>query len=74
MVFRNCLLSEFINACLKNDMKLYAMTIKFPPASVAQKLRETKSPGEKSYLSFFIPFPESALLLYVPYTALAGRG
>ena len=35
-------------------MKLYAMTIKFPHASVAQKLSVTKSLMEKSYFSSLI--------------------
>lgn len=45
-------------------MKLYTITMKLPHASVAQKLFVTKSSMEKSYLSSFILFSESAPPLY----------
>ena len=60
MVLRNCFLSELISAWRNSDMKLYAITMKLPHASVAQKLFVTKSSMEKSYLSSFILFSESA--------------
>ena len=44
IVFRNFFLLELISACQNNDMKLYAMTMKFPHASVAQKLFVTQLP------------------------------
>ena len=53
-------------------MKLYAMTMKFPHASVAQKLFVIKSSMEKSFFSSFILFSESALPRYESYTILAG--
>ncbi len=49
------------------------MTMKFPHASVAQKLFVTKSSMEKSFFSSFILFSESALPRYESYTILAGR-
>ena len=54
-------------------MKLYAMTMKLSQASVAQKLCDTKSSIEKSYLSSLILFSESALPRYESYTILAGN-
>ena len=73
IVLRNFLLSELINAWRKSDMKLYAMTMKLPQASVAQKLCDTKSSIEKSYFSSLILFSESALPRYESYTILAGN-
>ena len=55
IVFRNFFLLELISACLNNDIKLYAITMKLPHASVAQKLCVTKSSMEKSFFSSFIP-------------------
>ena len=49
------------------------MTMKFPHASVAQKLFVTKSSMEKSFFNSFILFSESALPRYESYTILAGR-
>lgn len=40
-------------------MKLYAMTMKLPQASVAQKLFETKSSIEKSHFNSLILFSET---------------
>ena len=64
IVLRNFFLSELIKAWLNRDMKLYAMTMKLPHASVAQKLWNTKSSIEKSYFSSLILFSESALPRY----------
>lgn len=71
IAFRNFFLLELISACLNSDMKLYAITMKFPHASVAQKLFVTKSSMEKSFFSSFILFSESALPRYESYN-LAG--
>lgn len=73
MVLRNSFLSELISAWWNSDMMLYAMTIKFPYASVAQKLLVTKSSIEKLCSYSLILFSESALPRYKSYTILAGR-
>ena len=72
MVLRNCFLSELISAFRNSDMKLYAITMKLPHASIAQKLFVTKSLMEKSYLSSLILFSESGHPRYESYIILAG--
>ena len=51
-------------------MKLYAMTIKFPHASVVRKLLVTKSSMEKSCFNSLILFSESALPRYKSYKSV----
>ena len=73
IVLRNFFLSELIMVLRNSDMKLYAMTMKLPHASIAQKLCDTKSSIAKSFFSSLILFSESALPRYESYTILAGN-
>lgn len=73
IVFRNCFLLLLIKAYLNSNMKLYAMIIKFPQASVAQKLCDTNSSKEKSFFNSFILFSKSALPRYESYITFASK-